>query len=137
MPDFLFFLHKLLELLKKGVNVLELAVDRGKSDVRDLVVLLEFKHYDLAYLLRRDLGLHRVLYLLLDLVDYLLGVDRALLTRLHYSAKYLVAVEKLLFTVLFYNELLNRFHSFKGGKPFLTFKAFSSAADTVAVGRGS
>lgn len=137
LPDFLFFLHKLLELLEERIYVLELAVDRGESDVRYLVVLLELEHNELTDLLCGYLGLHRVLYLLLDLADDLIGIDGALLARLHNSAEYLIAVKKLFFAVLLYYELLNGFNSFKRGKPFLTFKAFPSAADAVTVGRGS
>ena len=137
MPDFLFFLHKLFKLFEEGINVLELAVDRRKSDVRNFIVLLELEHNDLSDLLRRDLRLHRVLYLLLDLADYLFRIDRPLLASFHYSAEYFVSVEKLFFAVLFYYELLNGFDRFKCGKPFLTFKAFTSAADAVTVGRWS
>ena len=133
----LLLVEQLIELRHEGVDILELAVHGGEADVGHLVCLFQLFHHLFTDVLGADLPLQGVLDLLLDLADDLIGIDRALLARLHNSAEYLIAVKKLFFAVLLYYELLNGFNSFKRGKPFLTFKAFPSAADAVTVGRGS
>ena len=63
-----FFVENLFHFFKKGVAVLELSVNRRKSDVRDLVYLFEPVHNKLAYFLAGNFRFQRVVKLFLNVL---------------------------------------------------------------------
>src|SRR5437879_8972206 len=87
-----------LHLFDELADVLELAIDRGESDIGDRVEALEMVHDDPSELLAADLLLGPLVELSLDLDDDVvdgLNSDRPLLARLQDGATELLAVERL------------------------------------------
>ena len=137
-------LYKCFQLVHEGVDILELAVDRGETNVSDLIPLLELLHRKLAKLDGGDFLTERVLKLAFDVVRNFSGVDGTLLTSLQQTRHELVLVEKLLASVFLCDDYLNRFHHFKrceslvaGGTLATTANAckfiYGSGVDNLAV----
>src|SRR5438093_9609772 len=83
-------------LFDELADVLELAIDRGESDIGDRVEALEMVHDDPSELLAADLLLGPLVELSLDLEDVVvesLNSDRPLLRRLQDGATEALAVE--------------------------------------------
>lgn len=122
-----------LELCHEGIDIAELAIHRCKAHVCYLVALAQQIHHHFAKLLRGDLLAQGVLQILLDKIDDLLSVYRALLRCLKHTDKQLGLIKELLFPILLDHENLYRFHDLKRGKALLALQAFASAANTATV----
>ena len=124
-----FLLQKMRKLLHKGIDILELAVDRGEADIGNLVERLEPLHDHLADLARRAFALEPVLQLLLDLVGNVLEIaesDGALFARLEHTVDKLVLVERLAAAVALDNNERQALHNLIRCEPALAGKAFPS-----------
>ena len=90
---------ELVELLQKFIDVFEIAVDRGKTDVRNLVDLGQALEHHVTQLMGRDGRQCTRAQLDLDVVDNLielLSVDIALDGGAHQADEQLIAIEPLL-----------------------------------------
>ena len=71
------FLHQLLQLIHKGVNILEFTVDGGKTDVCNRIDILQLSHDELANLRGGNLTFLMAEDLLLDIIhQFIDGIRR-------------------------------------------------------------
>ena len=133
LPPNLFPVSKeILEFVHELMEVLELAIDRGKTDIGYPVESVKFFHHLLADLGTLNLPFPLFLEMEFDAVDDLLNhidADRPLFTRLLQSVKDLEAVEGLSPPVLFDHRREGLFGPLTRRKPFMAPEAFPPATD--------
>lgn len=122
------FVHEL-------VDVLELPIDGGKSDIGDLVQLVQLLHdffpHDPTFNLRFAHLLNPFFYPIGDGFDSP-GADRPLFARFLHSGEDLGAVERLASAVFFHDDGQNFLDAFVGGVAAFTAKTLAPAADDLA-----
>ena len=129
-------MNDLVKLVHEGVDVLELSVNRGKSDISNLVDALLFFHGIGADHVGRDLAVKGVLQQILDLVNDLLksiNGDRTLFTGSHHTVEELVSVKRLARLVLLDDYHRNALDDLVGCESFAAIETFSSATDPFAL----
>ena len=129
-------LEELVEFLKEGVDVLELAVNGGKPHVGHLVQVLQPVHDHFPDLDAGNLPLQGALQLLLDLIgDVLdgLGADRPLFAGLHETADDLRPVEALTAPVPLDHQKGQTLHDLIGGESLAAAETLPPAADGGAL----
>src|SRR5262245_6363444 len=131
------------ELADEGLEVLglaEVAIDRGKADVGDLVQRGERVHHRLADMSRRDLGLARAFQAPNDAVDHALQpvlVDWPLAQRDLHRTQQLLAIERLALAVALHNDQLAQLDTFEGGEARAAVGALPPPADGGVIVRRS
>ena len=124
------------ELLDEVVDVLELAVDRGKADVRHLVELPQLVHHEPADFRGRDLALGPVLQRRLDAVSHRLDrgeAHRTLLAGLEQPRHQLLPLEALAAAVLLHHHVRDLIDPLVAGEPPAAVEALAAAADDLAL----
>lgn len=127
---------KFFEFLHKSGNILELTINRGESDVSDLVDLLQAVHNHFAELLCGDFLFERVINLFLNILDEFIDFPHrhgAFFTRFDDAVFNFVRVERLSVSVVFNNENGRGFDGFVSREAFPAVDTFSSAADCRSV----
>ena len=133
-------MEKVVELVHKGVYIPELTVNRGKSDISDLVDTLELIHGKLADLKGRNLSVERTLKRRLDFIHGLFeGFKRngTLFAGAHKAVYKLCAVELLAGFVPLDHNYGKAFHHLIGCETLFAGKAFSPAAYAGALVGGT
>src|SRR5690606_7611581 len=108
-----------IDLLAEGVEILETAVYRGESHIRDVIDLLEFVHYPLADGLGGDLSIAAEGRSSQDARHGLfhdLGGDRSLLQRTQHAAPELALVECLAGAVVLDHPRHGELGAFESGE---------------------
>src|SRR6184192_2808534 len=124
----------LFDLSLDLLEVHELSVDRGESDVCDLVQVPQAFHDHLADLAARDLYAAGAAELGLDVVDdraQALRGDVALFGGLLQAVEELLGIEVLAAPVLLGDEEGHRFDAFVCGKALPTLQALTAASDRL------
>ena len=119
--------------MQKLIDVFEIAVDRGKADVRHLVDLGQALEHHVTQLMGRDGRQRARAQLDLDIVDNLielLSVDIALDGSTHQADEQLIAIEPLLGSVRL-NDLNWVFASLERCKAIVTRATFTTALNGV------
>jgi hypothetical protein len=128
-----------LDLVDELGDVLELAVDGGEADVRDLVDAAQGVHHELPDLLRRhlavELAVERVLDLRRDLLERVDG-DGPLLAGLHETEQDLAPLEGHPRPVLLHDPERRLLDLLVGRVAPLALEALASTTDDEAVPRG-
>ena len=131
-------LCKLLQFLFKIRYVLEIAVDRSESDVRNPVGVFEYVHDQITDRTTVDLRFSHADQLLFDFSNQVVNrllADRPFFTRLHQVASQFAPIKGFAPLIFLDDEQIQHFRPFVRGKPLFTSEAFSpSAGDTSAVG---
>src|SRR5215472_8337295 len=130
-----FRVDQALQLGMELADVLEVPVDGGKTNIRDLVGLLEPRHDLLAQFGGGALALRRIHHKLLYLVHDLFHGghrDRPFFTRPQHPGKDFLPLELLPAAVLFHYHVRDFVDALIGGKPFLAFQAFTAAPNRRA-----
>src|SRR5258707_11531008 len=118
------------------LGLAEIAVDRGKADIGDLVERRQRLHDQLADHVARDVGFARAFELAHQRIDDALdavGLDRALAQRDVDRAGQLVAVERLALRVLLDDRQLTQLHSLEGREAGAATDAEPPAPDRAAI----
>src|SRR5215469_12205501 len=124
--------HQLLEFRVKFSHVLEIAIDRSKTDERDRIMLLQALHDLFANLSRGALAIRRVDDKRLDFVHQLLELahrDRTLLACAQQSREDLLPVKLFAPAVFLHDHVRNLVDALVGGEAPLTFHALATAAN--------
>ena len=119
--------------MQKLIDVFEIAVDRGKADVRHLVDLGQALEYHVTQLMGRNGRQRARAQLDLDVIDNLielLSVDIALDSGAHQADEQLIAIEPLLGSVRL-NDLDWVFASFERCKAIVTRATFAATLNGV------
>ena len=128
----LLVLEQGIQLVHKGIDILELAVDRCKAHIGHLVDRAQLLHDQLADGLARDLALERTEYALLDIIHDLLELherNRTLLARLDQTAEQLLPVIGLPRAVALDEHERHTFYGFVCGKTLEVLEAFTPTPD--------
>ena len=126
-----------LYLIHKGVDILKLAVNRGKAYVGHNVNFLKARENKFADVLRGNLADDAVLKLGLDVESKLLGVYGALLTSALNTELKLVLIKELTPAVTLNNCNRNGVNDLIGGKALSALGALAAALDAGAVVDGT
>ena len=127
---------KFFEFLHKSGNILKLAINRGKSDVSDLVDLLQTVHNHFSEFLCGNFLFERVINLFLNILNEYIDFPHrhgAFFTRFDDAVFKFVRVERLSVSVVFNNENGRGFDGFVSREAFPAVDTFSSAADCRSV----
>ena len=136
----LFLGEQLVELVQKGVDILELAVNGCEAHIADLVDGFQLLHRKLADLHGRDLTVEHTLDFRFDAVDHLLDLlerDGTLFAGSQNTCGELVAVKNLAGLVALDHNDGNGFDHLMRREALAAFQALPAAADTLAVIRGT
>ena len=141
IPDLiLFFFQQLCELVHKGVDILELPVDGGETDIGYFVNTLELLHRKLAYINGCHLAVERILkhgLYLADSLFELFHIDGTLFTRLEHTVEKLVSVKDLTRFVLFDNDYRHGFDYLISCEALAAAHTLAAAADSLALVGGT
>jgi len=135
-PNHLFLLEDLIQLMHETVDILELAVNRSKSNICNFIQRLQSFHDKVTNMGSRNLTIQRVLDDLLNLVCNRFQIShryRPLFTCTNHTIQDLIAVKRLAAIILLYHDHGKAFNCFIRGKTLLTGKTLSSATNGCAV----
>ena len=136
----LLFVQQLIQLIHKGADVLELAIDGSEADIGNLIYALQLIHDQLADLSRGNFPFHLVLQCLLDLAGDLLQRSHGngtLFTGLQHAAQQLALVKGLAAAVTLDDHQRKTFHDLIGGEALVTLQTFAAAANAAALLSGT
>lgn len=125
-------MQKLVQLFLEPLDVLELAIDRGKADVRDLVHPAKFLHDELADLAGGDLRFQAIVQRRFDPGDDRFERrerDGTLLAGGDQAVQDLLPVEGLSPAILFDDDQRRGFDALVGGETLVALLACSPAPD--------
>ena len=132
----LFVFEELVELVHKGVDILELTVNGSETHIAYLVDILELVHRKLADLLSGNLTVKARLNLALDFVYDILNLlerNGTLFARPQKTVCQLVSVKALAALVALDDNYVNLLDCFVGCEPLSASEALPAAADTLVI----
>src|ERR1051326_4176321 len=127
--------HQVLQFIEKGLDILEVPVDRGEAHVGDLIELLQLLHEHFSYISSRKLAVKAVSQPAFDRIHYFgqLGHgDRPLFTGFEQPGKDLLPVEFLASAVLLDHHVGDLVAALVGGEAALAFFALPAPPDDIA-----
>ncbi len=133
---FLTVSQEILKFIHKLMNVFELAIDRGETDIGHSVQPVKLLHHLFPDFRALNLPLPFFLKMEFHAVDDLLDdvdADGSLFTRLFQAIKNLEAIEGFPSTILFDDRWKGLFGPLARGKPFMAAEALSSPSNRLLV----
>ncbi len=128
--------EEVLQFVHKLMDIFELAVNGGKTDIGDSIETMQFFHHLLSDLGAFDLPLPPLLEIRFDSVHALLDdidADRPLFAGLLQAIEDFHPIEGFSATILFNDQRKGIFGPLTGGESFLAFEAFPPAPDRLLV----
>lgn len=123
------------EFIHELVDVLELAIDRGKPDIGDLIDIVQFPHHLFPDGIAGQLRLAHFLYPFFDAIRDRFDrrdADRPFFTGFRNTRQNLQAIERLPAAVFFHDHRQTFFHAFVGRVSAFAGEAFTPAANHLA-----
>ena len=131
-------IQQLLKLHHEGLNILKLTVDRGETDIRNLVKLLKAIHDQETNLIAGHFLLHLAAYAAFyaanEILDFLKR-NRALFASLENTISDLCRIKLLAALILFHDKDGQHFNLFIGREPSLAALTLAAAADGAVLSR--
>src|SRR5262245_12353091 len=128
-----------LQFIDEIAHILELAINAGEANVRDLIDIRQPLHDQFTDLgavdLRFAVGIHLALHLRNDRLN-LLVLDRSLPTRLGQSSPNFLAAERLANAILLHDLDVRLFQPFVAGKSPLAMQTLAPPTNDIAVFAG-